>query len=64
MMKKKKISKSLTFDDVLLLPNYADFLPQDVLLETFLTANIGLKYHIFLLHGYCNRISVGIAIAQ
>ena len=41
----KKIIKTpgLTFDDVLLLPDYADFLPDEVNLSTWLTKNISLK---------------------
>ena len=36
-------SKALTFDDVLLLPRYSDFLPSEALTETYLTKNISLK---------------------
>ena len=35
--------KALTFDDVLLVPNYSDFLPSEASLETKLTKNISLK---------------------
>ena len=35
--------KALTFDDVLLLPRYTDFLPADVELETKISRNISLK---------------------
>ena len=36
-------SKALTFDDVLLLPRYSDFLPSEAITETYLTKNISLK---------------------
>ena len=35
--------KALTFDDVLLVPNFSDFLPSEASLETQLTKNISLK---------------------
>jgi len=35
--------KALTFDDVLLLPKYSDFLPSDAITESRLTRNINLK---------------------
>ncbi len=35
--------KALTFDDVLLLPRYSDFLPSDAITESKLTRNINLK---------------------
>jgi IMP dehydrogenase len=35
--------KALTFDDVLLLPRYSDFLPSDANIDTRLTRNITLK---------------------
>ena len=35
--------KALTFDDVLLVPNFSDFLPSEASLETKLTKNISLK---------------------
>ncbi len=35
--------KALTFDDVLLLPKYSDFLPSEASTETKLTRNISLK---------------------
>ena len=35
--------KALTFDDVLLLPRYTDFLPAEALLETRVSKNISLK---------------------
>ena len=35
--------KALTFDDVLLVPNYSNFLPSEASLETQLTKNISLK---------------------
>ncbi len=36
-------SKALTFDDVLLLPKYSDFLPSEAVVESELTKNITLK---------------------
>ena len=36
-------SKALTFDDVLLLPRYSDFVPSDAVTETKLTKNITIK---------------------
>lgn len=39
----KLISKGITFDDVLLVPNKSDVLPSEVNLETRLTKNITLK---------------------
>ena len=41
-MEKVKL-KALTFDDVLLLPSYSDFLPSEASTETKLTKNIALK---------------------
>ena len=35
--------KALTFDDVLLLPRYTDFLPVDTDLETKVSRNISIK---------------------
>ena len=35
--------KALTFDDVLLLPSYSDFVPSEASTETKLTKNITLK---------------------
>ena len=35
--------KALTFDDVLLLPRYTDFLPAQAQLETKVSKNISLK---------------------
>ena len=35
--------KALTFDDVLLLPRYSDFLPSEANIESCLTKNINLK---------------------
>jgi len=35
--------KALTFDDVLLLPRYSDFLPAEAQLETKVSKNISLK---------------------
>ena len=35
--------KALTFDDVLLLPKYSDFLPSEASIESKLTKNIVLK---------------------
>tara|TARA_B000000441_G_scaffold130509_1_gene113700 strand:- start:730 stop:1074 length:345 start_codon:yes stop_codon:yes gene_type:complete len=35
--------KALTFDDVLLLPRYSDFLPSEADIESHLTKNITLK---------------------
>mgnify|MGYP005712932369 FL=1 len=36
-------NQALTFDDVLLVPDYSEVLPQDVDLSTLLTKNISLK---------------------
>ena len=36
-------SKALTFDDVLLLPRYSDFIPSEVSTETQLTKSISIK---------------------
>ena len=41
-MEKLKL-KALTFDDVLLLPKYSDFLPKDAVTESKLTRNINIK---------------------
>ena len=35
--------KALTFDDVLLLPRFSDFIPSEASTETKLTKNISLK---------------------
>lgn len=37
------LTEALTFDDVLLVPDYSDILPKDVDLSTYLTRNIKLK---------------------
>lgn len=42
-MKEQLKGEALTFDDVLLLPNYAEILPKDVSLTTRLTRNIPLN---------------------
>ncbi len=42
-MQSEKIAQSLTFDDVLLLPQYSDFLPRDAEPYSFFTAQIPLK---------------------
>ncbi|KAK6589045.1 hypothetical protein RS030_243651 [Cryptosporidium xiaoi] len=39
----KNIGKALTFEDILLVPNYSEILPKDVNIETRLTKNIKLK---------------------
>ena len=36
-------SKALTFDDVLLIPRYSDFIPSEASTETKLTRNISIK---------------------
>jgi len=47
--------KALTFDDVLLLPRYSDFLPSEVDISSKLTNNIVLKNAIAIgCNGYCN----------
>ena len=46
-MEKIKL-KALTFDDVLLLPRYTDFLPAEADLATRLSRNITLKIPIWL----------------
>ena len=35
--------KALTFDDVLLLPRYSDFIPSEASTQTKLTKNINIK---------------------
>ena len=42
-MQKKIKKKGLTFDDVLLFPGYADFLPKSAVLQTFFSKNIPLN---------------------
>lgn len=42
MVKKVNQIPALTFDDVLLVPGYADFLPQDAVLSTKLSSSVGL----------------------
>ncbi|TRY50826.1 IMP dehydrogenase/GMP reductase [Cryptosporidium tyzzeri] len=39
----KNIGKGLTFEDILLVPNYSEVLPREVSLETKLTKNVSLK---------------------
>jgi len=39
----KNLGQGLTFDDVLLVPNYSEILPKEVNTETFLTKNITLN---------------------
>ena len=38
----KNLGQGLTFDDVLLVPNYSEVLPKNVITETRLTKNINL----------------------
>ena len=45
------VDKSLTFDDVLLLPDHSDILPKDVDLKTRLTQKINLNIPIRIFHG-------------
>ncbi|KAH8583080.1 inosine-5-monophosphate dehydrogenase [Cryptosporidium sp. chipmunk genotype I] len=42
-MSTKSIGKGLTFEDILLVPNYSEVLPREVSLETKLTKNVTLK---------------------
>lgn len=42
-MTAKMIGKGLTFEDILLVPNYSEVLPKEVSLETKLTRNVSLK---------------------
>ncbi|OII70922.1 inosine-5 -monophosphate dehydrogenase [Cryptosporidium ubiquitum] len=42
-MSTKNIGKGLTFEDILLIPNYSEVLPREVSLETKLTKNVSLK---------------------
>lgn len=42
-MTTKSIGKGLTFEDILLVPNYSEVLPREVCLETKLTKNVSLK---------------------
>jgi IMP dehydrogenase len=42
-MEKVKLLKALTFDDVLLLPRYSDFIPSEASTQTQLTKNISIK---------------------
>ena len=42
-MEKVKLLKALTFDDVLLLPKYSDFIPSEASTQTQLTKNISIK---------------------
>jgi IMP dehydrogenase len=42
-MKVREIRESLTFDDVLLMPAYSDFLPRDADLSTRLTRNLRIR---------------------
>jgi len=42
-MEKVKLIKALTFDDVLLLPRYSDFIPSEASTQTQLTKNISIK---------------------
>ena len=43
MKEKNSIREALTFDDVLLVPQYSEILPRDVDLSTQLTKNVGLN---------------------
>lgn len=42
----KKMEKTLTFDDVLLVPQYSQILPHETILKTQLTANVSLNFPI------------------
>ncbi|KAJ1609978.1 inosine-5-monophosphate dehydrogenase [Cryptosporidium canis] len=42
-MTTKSMGKGLTFEDILLVPNYSEVLPKDVCLETKLTRNVPLR---------------------
>ncbi|KAJ1608184.1 inosine-5-monophosphate dehydrogenase [Cryptosporidium canis] len=42
-MTTKRMGKGLTFEDILLVPNYSEVLPKDVCLETKLTRNVPLR---------------------
>ena len=39
----KIVGEGLTYDDVLLVPNYSEILPRDVSVKTKFTKNIGLN---------------------
>src|SRR3989338_11504123 len=39
----KNLGQGLTFDDVLLVPNYSEVLPKEVVIKTRLTKNISLN---------------------
>ena len=54
------IKESLTFDDVLLLPQYSDVLPSETDISLNLTRKITFKSSFFILcNGYSNRVKNG-----
>ena len=54
------IKESLTFDDVLLLPQYSDVLPSETDISLNLTKKILLKVPFFIFsNGYSNRVKNG-----
>ena len=55
-MSKNTIQKTLTFDDVLLVPQKSSVLPKEVDCSTFLTKNIKLNIKKICSYGYCNRV--------
>ena len=54
------IKEALTFDDVLLLPQYSSILPANTNLNVKLSKTINLKLPFFIISdGYCYRIKNG-----
>ena len=49
----KIINEGLTYDDVLLIPNYSEVLPREVSITSHFTRNITLNVPICS-NGYCN----------
>ena len=51
------IKEALTFDDVILAPNYSNILPSEVDTKTVLSKKFNIRNTTFIVsHGYCDRI--------
>ena len=53
MTNSKILNEGLTYEDVLLIPQFSDILPQKVNLKTRFSKNIDLNIPIVSCNGYC-----------